>query len=121
MQPAGRELVDAAQTSGDWSKLDASERGEVPDDLLAALATLPEANAHFAAFPPGVKKALTQWIDSAKRASTRAGRVLEVVALAANDVRANQWPRTLPTEAQLERARDALLDAGIDPNGANAT
>lgn len=93
MQPAGRAKVDAAKADGSWSALDAIENLEVPDDLQAALAAHPPAAEHFGAFPRSVKRGILEWIASAKREATRAKRVEETARLAAENVRANQWPR----------------------------
>ncbi len=108
MQRTGADVVAAAKTSGDWTRLDQSERGEIPDDLAEALSAIPAADQHFRAFPMGVRKAILQWIASAKRPATRTARIHEVAALAADNIRANQWPRTLPTDQQLARIHAAL-------------
>jgi uncharacterized protein YdeI (YjbR/CyaY-like superfamily) len=41
------------------------------------------------AFPNGVKKALRQWLNSVRRAETRAARMETLVAMAANNKRVN--------------------------------
>jgi uncharacterized protein YdeI (YjbR/CyaY-like superfamily) len=91
MTPAGQAKIDAAKKDGSWTLLDAVERMEMPPDLAAALNANPKAKGHFDAFPPGVRKGILQWIIQAKRPETRAKRVAETVALAAKNVRANQY------------------------------
>lgn len=91
MTPAGQAKIDAAKRDGSWTMLDAIERMEVPPDLAAALDANPTAKGHFDGFPPGVRKGIFQWIITAKRPDTRAKRVAETVALAAKNVRANQY------------------------------
>ena len=91
MQPAGLAKIEAAQQDGSWTKLDAAHAQIVPPDLEAALAAHPPAAANFAAFPPSARKAILEWIGSAKRPETRAKRVDETARLAAENKRANQW------------------------------
>ncbi len=91
MTAAGQAKIEAAKKDGSWTMLDAIERMEVPPELAAALDANPTAKGHFDAFPPGVRKGIFQWIVTAKRPETRAKRVAETVALAAKNVRANQY------------------------------
>jgi uncharacterized protein YdeI (YjbR/CyaY-like superfamily) len=55
----------------------------VPDDLAAALAANPAAQAAFAAFPPSHRREYVDWIAGAKRAETRARRLDQALALIA--------------------------------------
>jgi uncharacterized protein YdeI (YjbR/CyaY-like superfamily) len=95
MAPAGQAVVDAAMADGSWSRLDAVEDGVVPADLAAALAALPGAADHFAAFPRSARRGILEWIEQARTAPTRDKRVHETARLAALNERANQWrPKT---------------------------
>ena len=91
MTEAGLRMVALAKETGTWEKLDQAHGHEVPEDLMAAFARFPGSEAHFSAFPPGVRKAILEWITSAKRPETRAKRVEETAELAARNERANQW------------------------------
>lgn len=91
MTPAGLAKIEAAKADGSWTRLDSSEAMEVPADLEAALASYPDAARHFHAFPPGVRKAILQWISLAKKPETRAARIDETARLANENIRANQW------------------------------
>jgi uncharacterized protein YdeI (YjbR/CyaY-like superfamily) len=91
MTPAGLAKIEAARADGSWTLLDSSEAMEVPADLEAALASFPDAARHFAAFPPGVRKMILQWISLAKKPETRAARIAETARLANENIRANQW------------------------------
>jgi len=51
------------------------------DDLSGALAAEPQARAFFDALPTFYRKNYMRWIDSAKRAPTRAARIAELVVL----------------------------------------
>lgn len=48
-------------------------------DIAAALASDPEAKRFFESIAPFYRKNALRWIDSAKRAETRASRIVEVV------------------------------------------
>ena len=91
MAPAGLAAVERAKANGAWEHLDAVERLEVPADLSEALAARPPAAEHFSAFPRSTRRAILEWIASARRPETRAARVEETAVLAARNERANQW------------------------------
>ena len=93
MAPAGLAKVEAAQADGSWNALDAVEALELPADLEQALTVDPAAQRYWDAFPRSVKRGILEWIASAKTPSTRARRVDETVRLAAENRRANQWPK----------------------------
>ena len=83
MAAAGLARVEEAKRNGSWSALDAVEALVIPPDLKAALAANRKAHEHFHAFPPSARKAYLYWLNSAKRAETRATRLEEIVRLAA--------------------------------------
>ena len=91
MAPAGLAKIEAAKRDGSWSALDAVEALEIPPDLGRALDSHADARRHFEDFPRSVKRAILEWISSAKKPETRAARVGETARLAANNERANQW------------------------------
>lgn len=91
MTPAGRAVIDRAKADGSWTKLEASDALDVPDDLAEAFAAYPGSGAHWDAFPPSTRKQLIYWVTDAKRPQTRAGRVDEIARLAQTGERANQW------------------------------
>ncbi len=91
--PPGRAAIEVAKADGSWSKLDGVDALTVPDDLAAALASHPTARSNFDAFPPSARRGILEWIGQAKRPATRERRVGETARLAADNVRANQWPR----------------------------
>ncbi len=91
MAAAGLAKVEAAQADGSWSRLDAVEALEVPDDLAAALAAHPPAAASWDGFPRSVRRGILEWIAAARTPGTRAGRVVETARLAQRGERANQW------------------------------
>ncbi len=92
MAAPGLARISAARKDGSWSALDAVERLAVPADLAKALRASKGA-AYFAAFPPSARRAILEWIASARKPETRTQRIEETARLAAKNVRANQWPR----------------------------
>ena len=93
MHAAGIAKIEEAKRDGRWSKLDSMEALEIPPDLRKTFKARPGAQAHFEAFPRSSKRAILEWIGNAKTEVTRAKRVGETAALAARNVRANQWVR----------------------------
>ena len=91
MHPSGLAAVEQAKADGSWTRLDAVETLAEPDDLRSALDAVPQARAEWDAFPRSARRAILEWIGSAKRDATRAKRVAETVSEAAEGRRANQW------------------------------
>ncbi len=91
MAPAGLAKVEAARLDGSWDALNEIEDLVIPADLAKMLEGNPTAKAHFEAFPRSVKRAILEWIASAKRPETRQKRIEETVRLAEKNIRANQW------------------------------
>ena len=93
MAPAGQAMVDLAKATGTWTALEDVEAGIEPADLAAALDADPDARRHWDAFPPSARRVLLGWLFAAKASPTRTKRIAEIVARAAENLRANQAPR----------------------------
>ena len=91
MTPSGMAAVETAKANGRWAALDDVEDLVEPGDLREALDLRPDARAAWDAFPRSARRAILEWIAAAKRPATRAARVAETVAEAADGRRANQW------------------------------
>ncbi len=91
MAPAGLAKIKAAKADGSWNALDAVESLELPPDLVEAFQKNATAKSFFDAFPRSVKRAILEWIASAKKPETRKKRIQETVSQAARNIRANQW------------------------------
>jgi uncharacterized protein YdeI (YjbR/CyaY-like superfamily) len=89
MMPAGLRVIELAKANGSWTMLDDIEEQKIPEDLAAAFAQNPAAEAHFLDFPPSARKAILHWIIQAKGSDTRGRRVAEAVAKASVGERAN--------------------------------
>jgi uncharacterized protein YdeI (YjbR/CyaY-like superfamily) len=65
-----------------------TERLDVPDDLVVALAAQPQAAANFSAFPPSARKMMLGWVALARRPETRAARITTIVEASERNERA---------------------------------
>ena len=84
IQPAGRAVVDAAKADGRWAAAYApSSEAEVPADLLAAIAAVPEAQAMFDGLTKTNRYAFIHRLASVRRLETRARKIEEFVAMLA--------------------------------------
>ena len=96
LAPAGLAAVEAAKADGSWTILDDVEARVIPEDLALALAGDPAAETGFAALSASTQKQALYWIGSAKRPETRAKRIQETVAAAAE----NRPPRPAPAQKE---------------------
>lgn len=84
MQPAGRAAVEAAKADGRWAAAySAQSEAEVPDDLAAAVAAVPQAQAMFDVLTKTNRYALLHRLANVKRAETRERKIVEYVAMLA--------------------------------------
>lgn len=84
MQPSGRAAVEAARADGRWEAAYAPpSTAEVPDDLAAAIAAVPAAQAMFEVLTKTNRYALIHRLETIKRAETRTRRITELVAMLA--------------------------------------
>jgi uncharacterized protein YdeI (YjbR/CyaY-like superfamily) len=91
IEDAGLKKIEAAKKDGAWIALDKIEALEMPSELKKAFAKSKAGLQHFEQFPPGVKKQIYQWVDTAKTEQTLQKRVTETVVRAEKNIRANQW------------------------------
>ena len=93
MHAAGWAKIEAAKQDGSWERLNTVDALEIPADLAEAFQRFPPAGENFSAFPKSARRGILEWIVQAKRAETRSKRIEETARLAAQNIRANQWPR----------------------------
>ncbi len=85
MRPAGLAEVERAQADGRWeAAYDSPRTAEVPDDLRAALAANPRADAFFATLNGRNRYAILHRIQEAKRPETRARRIEKFITMLAD-------------------------------------
>jgi uncharacterized protein YdeI (YjbR/CyaY-like superfamily) len=89
MQKPGLAAVARAKADGTWHALDGADADAMPPDLAEALAATPDAARHFANFPPSSRRGILEWIALARTPATRARRVAEAAARAAQNRKAN--------------------------------
>ncbi|SDB82640.1 Uncharacterized conserved protein YdeI, YjbR/CyaY-like superfamily, DUF1801 family [Raineyella antarctica] len=84
MTDAGRAVVEAAKANGRWEMTYAgAATAEVPADLAAAIAAVPEAQAMFDVLTSTNRYAMVYRTISVRKAETRARRIAEYVAMLA--------------------------------------
>ncbi len=82
MQPAGLAAIERAQANGQWAAAyDGPARSTPPDDLIAALAEAPRAQARFATLDATNRYAILHRLQTAKLPATRARRIATFVAM----------------------------------------
>lgn len=82
MHPAGQAQVDAAKTDGRWAAAYAGQKSAtVPDDLAAALAADPQAQAFFETLSGANRYAILYRVQDAKKPQTRAARIAKFVEM----------------------------------------
>jgi uncharacterized protein YdeI (YjbR/CyaY-like superfamily) len=82
MRPAGQAQVDAAKVDGRWAAAYAGQRSAtVPDDLAAALAADPRAQAFFDTLKGADRYAILYRVQDAKKPETRAARIARFVEM----------------------------------------
>lgn len=91
MRPPGLQKINLAKRNGSWSKLNASDRFEMPKELTAGLKKNKKAREFFQAIAPSSKRAILEWINAAKTTETREKRISETIRLAAQGIRANHY------------------------------
>jgi hypothetical protein len=85
----GKDILAAARVAtGDTVEVelaydDASRTVDVPDDLLATLADVPEQAEAFAVLSYSHKKEYVEWIESAKKPETRRNRIEKAIEMLA--------------------------------------
>ena len=80
MHDAGRAQVDAAKADGRWDRAyGGPANAVVPDDLAAALATNPDAQAWFEVLTSTNRYAIIYRVEEARRPDTRARRIADFV------------------------------------------
>jgi uncharacterized protein YdeI (YjbR/CyaY-like superfamily) len=82
MRPAGRQAIEAAKSDGRWdAAYDAQSKATVPDDLAAAFAADPVAEAFFATLNSVNRYAILYRTQDAKKPETRAARIEKFVGM----------------------------------------
>jgi uncharacterized protein YdeI (YjbR/CyaY-like superfamily) len=89
MTEIGLAKIEAAKKDGSWDALNASDNLEIAEDLQKSFDITKSAEKNFHAFAPSTRKAILQWLNSAKREETRRARIEKIVSMAEKNLRAN--------------------------------
>jgi len=89
MMPAGQAVIDRAKEIGTWDALADAQNLIIPADLQKLFDENDTAFNNFQVFPPSSKRAILEWIMTAKKPETRQRRIVQTVELAAENIRAN--------------------------------
>ena len=89
MHEAGLKAIEISKANGMWNFLNDVDALIKPDDLVEALEQHPPALENYEAFPESAKRDILRWIKVAKKAETRAKRILTTAQLAAENKRAS--------------------------------
>ncbi|BBH18591.1 hypothetical protein Back2_28780 [Nocardioides baekrokdamisoli] len=85
MRPSGQAQIDAAKADGRWAAAYAGQKtATVPDDLAAAFAADPQAEAFFETLTGANRYAILYRVQDAKKAETRAARIAKFVEMCHN-------------------------------------
>jgi uncharacterized protein YdeI (YjbR/CyaY-like superfamily) len=87
MTAAGLTSIEIAQQNGSWALLDEATALVLPADLAQELQKDPAAQAYFSSLNKSTKRSMLQWLALAKRPATRQRRLLEIVAMAARQLK----------------------------------
>ncbi|NHE56292.1 YdeI/OmpD-associated family protein [Cyclobacterium plantarum] len=90
MQESGLRSIEKAKENGSWNRLDDVENGIIPEDLEAAFTIHPNAFENFKNFAPSYRKNYLHWLHQAKRESTRAKRINEIIELCSRNIKSRQ-------------------------------
>jgi len=91
MHQAGLAAIEAAKAAGRWNETAAVDALVVPDDLAAALADRPVAEAFFSRSAPSYRRNVLRWLHAAKRPRTRAVRIARIVGSASKSEKLSQF------------------------------
>lgn len=87
MHQSGHDIIETGKNNGSWTALDDVENGVIPEKLQEAFDLNPVAFENFMNFAPSYRKSYLYWLNQAKRESTRAGRINEIIELCEANVK----------------------------------
>jgi uncharacterized protein YdeI (YjbR/CyaY-like superfamily) len=87
MTAAGSRTIATAQANGMWDALNDVEKLIVPEDLQSAFDQNKIARSNWENFPPSSRKAILKWLSEAKKAETRAQRIMDAISAASENRR----------------------------------
>ncbi len=87
MHESGLQKIEIAKQNGSWESLDDVENLIIPPDLQIAFDQNPIALKHYQNFSPSYRKGYLYWLNMAKRDTTRATRIAEIISLCEQNIK----------------------------------
>ncbi|TAD86927.1 MAG: hypothetical protein EAY75_06870 [Bacteroidetes bacterium] len=91
MTKAGFEIIETAKQNGSWTILDEAEALVIPADLEQEFQRRQNAKQYFLNLSRSDKRNILQWLILAKREETRLKRITEIVELADQNLKPQQF------------------------------
>ncbi len=91
MTAAGQRAINRSKADGSWTALDEVENLVIPADLQGAFDAAPGSQENWERFPRSVKRGALEILLNAKRAETRAAKIVQIVGDSAAGKRPFQW------------------------------
>jgi uncharacterized protein YdeI (YjbR/CyaY-like superfamily) len=91
MTGSGMAMINLANQNGTWTALEKVDQLIIPPDMKKLFDKNKVAGKNFQAFPPSTIRGILEWILNAKKPETRQQRIEQTVALAAKNIKANQY------------------------------
>jgi len=91
MAKAGLDSIEIAKQNGSWTLLDDVEELKIPEDMAEAFGNHRGSEAYFLSLSKSVRKAVLQWLVTAKRPETRSKRIAEIAELAVRHQKPKQF------------------------------
>lgn len=91
MTKAGFEIIEKAKQNGSWTILDEAEALVIPADLEHEFEARPNAKQYFLSLSRSDKRNILQWLTLARRQETRQKRIIEIVELANQNLKPQQF------------------------------
>ncbi len=87
MTKHGLFVIDRAKENGSWFTLDKSDNHELPKELTDCFKSEPITKTNFYKLPPSYRRAVLEWLYSAKTEPTRKRRIEKTIACARKGLR----------------------------------
>ncbi len=87
---SGRAAIELAKRTGTWTAMDDVENLVIPEALQKAFNANDAAFKNYNGFSPGYQKSYLSWLFQAKRPETREKRILEIIRLCEENIKARQ-------------------------------
>jgi len=79
MHKSGLDIISIGKENGSWTALDSVEKGIIPEALQIAFNKNQTAFNNYNNFAPSYRKAYLYWLNQAKRETTKAKRITEII------------------------------------------